>query len=162
MAFGINFSAVRNRQVRSWPTLLNPIFGLREPKGPLVREVHSIRATYNFGTDGGAIGTHNLGVVIPKNAIITKVTYDVITTFTTAGSDAGTIAIVAGATNLVTAIAVSDVSNPWDAGIHAGIQLGTAATMSKITVDSELAVVLATQAVTAGKMAIFVEYEVSE
>lgn len=124
------------------------------------------------------IATYGLGVYIPTKAVITKAWVDVITTFTTAGADAGTIAIqVQAANDVVAAIAVSAAGDVWDAGIHGSI-LGTpalsgnaataiesaalnAASMLKTTAERELSVVVGGQALTAGKMAIFVEYYIS-
>ncbi len=76
----------------------------------------------DFGaTDAGELktGTYGLGFYVPDNAIITHAWYDVLTTFTTAGADAGTLALQANAADdLVAALAVSDASNIWDAGLH--------------------------------------------
>ena len=126
-------------------------------------------------------GTYGLGVYIPDNAIITKVWYDVVTTFTTASADAGTLAItIQSAGDAVAAIAVSDASNVWDAGIHASLigfpNLGAdsahdsalevaalfAGTMLKMTAEREITVAVATQALTAGKMVIYVEYTLGD
>jgi hypothetical protein len=122
-------------------------------------------------------GSYGLGVYIPDNAIITKVWYDVVTTFTTASADAGTIAItIQSAGDAVAAIAVSDASNVWDAGIHGSLigfpNFGAdaahdsalevaalfAASMLKMTAEREITVAVATQALTAGKMVIYVEF----
>ncbi len=119
-------------------------------------------ATYDFAVDGGAVGAHGLGVTIPDNAIILDGMVDVITTCTTAGADAGTMAIhVEGANDIVAAIAVSDVSNPWDAGLHAIVPLGTAATAVKTTAAREITATIAGQEFTAGKFVVFLRYAVS-
>lgn len=132
------------------------------------------------GGDSGAIGAHGLGVYIPDNAVITKAWYDVITTFTDGDDDSATIALhVQGANDMVAAIAISNASNVFDAGIH-GTLLGSpalgadaahdtaievaalqAATMLKTTDERELTATVAGAAVTAGKMIIYVEYVLS-
>jgi len=122
------------------------------------------RATFD-ATAGKAIGSHGLGVSLPDNAIITRSWYEVITTFTSA-TDAGTIALgiptddVAG---IKAAVAISDGTNPWDAGIVEGIQDGTAAAFSvKTTAVRELTADVAVEALTAGKLVLFCEYVISE
>ena len=68
------------------------------------------------------IAAYGLGVYIPSKAIITRAWVDVVTTFTSAGADAGTIALhVQAADDIVAAIAISDATNVWDAGIHGSI-----------------------------------------
>lgn len=125
------------------------------------------RATYDFSVHGGAISTIGLGVTLPDNAIITRSWYEVITTLTsTTGPDDATVAIglptddVGG---IVAAIAINDVGNPWDAGLHEGIQDGTVAAFSvKTTAAREISVDIAVDPVTAGKFIVFCEYVVTE
>lgn len=122
------------------------------------------------------IAAHGLGVYIPDNAIITNVFIDVVTTFTSA-TDAATIAIHAqGADDIVAAIAISDGTNVWDAGIH-GSKIGYpnlgadaahdsavevaalfAGAMLKMTAERQLTATVAVEALTAGKAVIYVEY----
>lgn len=123
------------------------------------------------------IAAHNLGVYIPDNAIITKCWYDVITTFTTASTDAGTLALkVQGANDLVSAIAVSDGTNVWDAGVHGSLlgypNLGAdaahdssievaalfAGVMLKTTAERQLVATIAVQVFLTGKLVLYVEY----
>ena len=104
------------------------------------------------------------GVVIPDNAIVTKVFYDVITTFAGDGDDGSTIKIGLEDQNddVVAAIAINHGSNPWDAGIHAAIQDGAVANMIKMSAARDLAVTWTAggtdTALTAGQMTVFVEY----
>ncbi len=110
-------------------------------------------------TAGKAVGTYGLGVTLPSGAIITRAFYKVGTTFVSAGADAGTIALQSEAAgDLVTAVAISDAGNPWDAGLHEAKADGTAAKMVALTADRELKAVVAGQALTAGKMTLFVTY----
>ena len=77
------------------------------------------KAEYDFAVDGGTVAAHGLGVTIPDNAIIVGGFIEVITTYTTASTDNGTMAIsVEGANDIVTATAVSAGGNIWDAGLH--------------------------------------------
>lgn len=130
------------------------------------------------GVANTAIGTHGLGVYIPTKAVITNAWYDVITTFASAGTDAGTIALqVQTAGDLKVAIAISAAGDVFDAGIR-GTLVGypaisgdavtalaniaaVAATFIKTTAERELTVVTAGQVLTAGKLVLHVEYYIS-
>jgi len=126
------------------------------------RITQAVVASYDFAEHGGAIGDIGLGEAIPANAVIHRVWYDVLTTFTTAAADAGTIGLEAGAADLVTAVAVSDVGDPWDAGLHEGIPDGTMANAVKVGTDPvQLIVDVAVQVVTAGKVIFYVEYSIT-
>lgn len=128
------------------------------------------------------IAAYGLSVYIPDNAVITNVFYDVVTTFTSAGADAGTIALsIQAADDLVAAIAISDASNVYDAGMHGTLTAGTttlseagpntrtqivnaadiAAGYIKMTAEREITATVAVQALTAGKLNIYIEYFIS-
>lgn len=97
------------------------------------------------------VGAHALGVSVPANMLIVGGCVDVLKTFTTAGEDAGTIAIkVVGANDIVSAVAVSDTGNPWDQGRHDIIPDGTGSSFVKTTAASAITATVATQALTAG------------
>jgi hypothetical protein len=131
--------------------------------------------TDSSGVANSTTAAHGTGVYLPDNAVIIDAWYDVVTTFTTASADAGTIALtVQSAGDLVTAIAVSDASNVWDAGVR-GTKVGNfaldgnamtqlamaaarAATFPKLTAEREITVTVATQALTGGDMVIYVAY----
>lgn len=131
-------------------------------KGQHTREMAT--ASYDVtGGDDGTVGAHGLGVYIPDNAVITNAIVDVVTTFTDGASDTATIALSAQSANdLVSAVAISNGANPWDAGIHAGVPDGAAANAVKTTAERELTATVATAALTAGKLNIFVEYFISD
>jgi hypothetical protein len=118
------------------------------------------RATYDFAEHGGAIGAINLGVTIPDNAIVCGGFVDVATTCTTAGADAGTMALhVQGANDIVTAVAVSAATD-WDAGLHAITPKANTpeSTGIKLTAARAITATIATQAFTAGKFTLFLYY----
>lgn len=147
--------------------------------GLAVRHIASAVFDPSADTTLRPTGAYGLGVYIPTKAIVTKVWIDVITTFTSAGADAGTIAVhLQSANDVVAAIAISDASNVWDAGVR-GSKIGVvaisgdaetalvataanAANMLKMTAEREITVTVATQALTAGKAVVFVEYVLSE
>ena len=138
-------------------------------------------ATYDVsGGDSGATGTFQTGIFIPAKAIITEVLIDVVTTFADGASDGATIAVgYTGSTGAFTAaLAISDASNIWDAGVH-GTKVGNfaldgnslsqiamaaarAATFVKLSAEKEIVVAVATAALTAGKMNIYVKYLISD
>lgn len=148
-------------------------------EGTVVRELAV--ATYDVtGGDSGTIAAHGLGVYLPNKAIVTNAWVDVVTTFADGASDAATIALsVQSANDLVAAIAISDSSNPWDAGLH-GCLPGSyaeatvagdtalldatrkAGSYVKTTAVKEITATVATHALTAGKMNVFVEYVISD
>lgn len=148
-------------------------------EGTVVRELAV--ATYDVtGGDSGTVAAHGLGVYIPTKAIITNAWVDVVTTFADGASDAGTIALsVQSANDLVSAIAISDSSNVWDAGIH-GCLPGSyaeatvagdsalldaarkASSYVKTTAVKEITATVAVHALTAGKMNVYVEYVISD
>lgn len=133
----------------------------------------------NAGAANTTVAAHGTGIFLPAKAIIINAWVDVVTTFTSA-ADSATIAIKAeGTGDLVAGIAISDASNVWDAGLH-GLLPGSyaeatvsgdtaildaarkAASFIKTTVEREIIVTVGVQALTAGKMNIFVEYVLSD
>lgn len=118
-------------------------------------------------TNGKAIGTHKLGV-LPKTAVITKAWIHVLTTFTSAGADAGTIAL--GYTGTVgafdTAIAINHATDPWDNAVprvSANAADGAVGNYIEIGAsDVEVIATVATQALTAGKLLLFVDYYIGD
>lgn len=118
--------------------------------------------TDSSGVANTTIAAHGSGVYLPDNAVITRAWYDVITTFTSA-TDAATIAIHAQSANdIKSAIAISNVANPYDAGLVEGVQDGTASAMVKLTAEREIVFTVAVEALTAGKLVLFVEYVISD
>lgn len=125
-----------------------------------VFDVQLAFATYDFAVDGGAISTitPSAGFQLPDNAIILDGMVDVVTTCVSA-TDAATIAIQSEAANdIVAAIAISNVANAWDAGLQAIIPLGTAATAIKLTAARDIKIVIAVEALTAGKFHTILRY----
>jgi hypothetical protein len=149
--------------------------------GTVIKEMAVATFDPSANTAQRPVGAYGLGVYLPAKAIITRVWVDVVTTFTSASADAGTIAIhVQAADDIIAAIAISDASNVWDAGIH-GSKVGYpnlgadaahdsavevaalfAGTMVKTTAIRELTATVAVAALTAGKANIFVEYVISD
>ncbi len=118
------------------------------------------KAIYNSAA-GFGIGAHTLSVTIPNKAFVTGMWYFVATTFTSA-TDAATIALsIEGADDCVSAIAISDVSNPWDATSLPVEGIPVIETTSTWLATSQARAITATvaiEALTAGVMHVWVEY----
>jgi len=127
------------------------------------------RATFDFGVDGGSHNTdYDMGVDLPDNAVITRAWYEVITTFESGGSDAAILGLGLPTDDAQGIVAFASISSgtPWDAGYHEAIQTGTAANFSTKTTDARAFTfsIASTAAgdITAGKLALFVEYVESD
>lgn len=121
---------------------------------------------YDFAVDGGAQGTIALtgSPTIPDNAVVWVDSYEAVTTCTSA-TDAATIALSTPTDGaLTTAIAISDGSNPWDAGVKIDGQGGLAAPLPKKLTAARLLQldVAGGENLTAGKIIFHLSYWVSE
>jgi hypothetical protein len=121
--------------------------------------VGSMVAVYDFSVLGGAVGSVTLkdldgnDAVLPKGAIIKNGFLRVLTAAASAGGS-GTIAFGANTTtDLKTATDADTLS-----GIVAIIPVGTAATAVALTADRNLQATIATEALTAGKIELHVDF----
>lgn len=115
------------------------------------------KATYDFTVVGGAIATIQLpgADIIPAGAIIKKVIVDNLTSFTSSGS--ATVAVTGGGVTITTALAFGTA--PLNTAPATGtLTLASSATAIKASSSAPIAVVIATAALTAGKMDIYIEY----
>lgn len=126
---------------------------LRHKLGTRVVEGHTTAyGAYDFSKQGGAIGSYDSGIHLPNGAVIRQVFFDVITAGTTSAS--GTVSFDANSTgDLKAALAAAS----WT-GEVAGIPVGSAATMVKLTAARTLYFSIATGALTAGKINAYVDY----
>lgn len=118
---------------------------------------HTAQATYNFATNGGAVGTHSLLVQIPKNAVIVRSYAYSITKPTTSAS--GTLAFTCeNAGDLVAATAAASYAAAG-ASID-GASTGAASVFKYIDTAGPctISAVIATGALTAGEVTVFSEY----
>jgi hypothetical protein len=104
----------------------------------------------DFSSDGGAIGTFSTSRLLPAGAVVTQVIADELANVTSGGS--ATIKLQAGSTDLIAATAIASF-----AGLTAPALAGSAAAI-KLAAESELKIVVATAALTAGKVRFFVRY----
>lgn len=121
------------------------------------RPAHSVVFTHDFSRHGGAVGDVNTGIFIPAGGIVTKLFLEKVTAYASAGGT-GTVALkLVSANDLLSAVDADTLS----AVINTGIPTGTPATMVKNTNSTETEIILsvATEALTAGKYNIHVEYK---
>lgn len=121
-------------------------------------------ATFDPSADASKrpIGTYGLGVILPVHAIVYGGFYDVNTAFTSAGANAGTVALSLEAANdLVTATAVSNAIF-GTIGRKAVVPVSTAASTVKATTAKELTIAVAGQVLLTGKLTVYVTYIVGK
>lgn len=125
--------------------------------------LHLLRCTFDPSANTGerTIAAHAVAETLPNNAIVKHAYYYVHTTFTSS-TDAATISIgipTDDAAGIKAAVAISDGTNPWDAGWHVGIQDDDIANASNAcTAERAITFTVAVEALTAGKLILFLEY----
>jgi hypothetical protein len=109
------------------------------------------RATYDFSVDGGAVSTivPSNSALIPDNSVIVRC-YSVVTTAMTSGGSA-TLALSAGGVTLKAATA-------FDNGAFDDEDVTEHAVTDKTTSGTGIQFTIATAALTAGVVDVFVEY----
>lgn len=142
------------------------VWGTANPLGEeLNKKVGVVVARYDFAKQGGAVGSITLrddlasvssSVKLPVGAIIKQVTIDILTAMTSTGGT-GTIALTAQTSGDLLAAVDADTLS----GRVAGIPVGTAATMIKLTAERTLLVEIATNPLLSGKFNVIVEYYIS-
>lgn len=126
----------------------------------------SATVLYDFSVHGGVAGTIALtgAPTIPDNAVVWVESYDVLTTCTSA-TDAATIALQLPTDGtLSTAIAISNGTNPWDAGVFSRIAGGLATPLTRKTTAARVPSLLVAggENLTAGKICFQLGYWVSQ
>ena len=117
------------------------------------------RATYDVAVDTGTIAAHALGVTLPAHAIVRQAWFQITTQFVDAGS--GTVALSCASANDI--FSAADITGSAAGTITAGVPTGVAATMFDVgATECELTATVATAAQTAGKLVLYVQYEVSD
>jgi hypothetical protein len=130
-------------------------FPMGAADGHYVKQI--AKATYDFSKYTGAVGTYNLGVSLPANAIILHSFVYSITQPTTSAS--GTLALKCQNTGDILATTAAASFGAAGASIE-GAATGT--TYKYTTAACNLQAVIATGALTAGKVAVYVEYAVHQ
>lgn len=128
-----------------------------------------LRAIYDFTVSGGAISTILLlddqgnPAVLPLGAIVTNVVAHAIVAVTSAG--AATVSLGSGIAGSVVDLQAATAKASLSLGAFvAGVPVGTAATwVGPVTAQagSQVQVAIAAAALTAGKVAYFIEYVIS-
>lgn len=114
---------------------------------------------YDFATDGGAVGSINLGETLPDKAIVTFSWFRVTTPIT--GGGGSTIALSIATDDVEGILAAAAIALAGTAGNHTGIQTGSLANFAEIT-TAERAILLevGTDPLTAGAFTLFLDYVV--
>ena len=118
-------------------------------------KIRIAKATYNFAIDGGAISTitPKSGAVIPNGAEVLRAWTDVTTPMTSAGS--ATLALQIASTTPV----VIKTATAFDSADYTGQDIQRAATViGKTNSAGAITCTIATAALTAGVVEVFVEY----
>lgn len=117
--------------------------------------------TYDFSQDAGAVGTIDFQVNLPANAVITGIWADVVTAVTSGGS--ATLQLKAGVTSIMAAIGYADTTHGVNAtGVVPQVVVASApATALKLAAASDLTLVIAGAALTAGRVIYVIDYFVS-
>jgi hypothetical protein len=138
-----------------------PERALRDNLGGKVRQV------WDFAVNGGAVGVANLDVLLPEGAIVTGGFIHVLTAVTTSAS--GTLSfglndnvdlLAATAAASLTANAILPLIPSTTAALDGNAQSAgvTNCRPLRLTADRELKAAVATGALTAGKVAIYLEF----
>lgn len=140
-------------------TKMNTCAPLEGSGTELHRTLNCIKGVWDFAVQGGAVGTLNLlddmgnDCILPSDAIVVNGTIDVLTGMTSAGG-AGTVALGLNTNVDIKAAVDADTLS----GLVATIPVGTAATSVKLTAQRQLKLTIAVEALTAGKIAVFLQY----
>lgn len=143
----------------------------------VARAIFDTAGLDSSGVANTTVAAHGLGVYVPINAIVTNAWYDVPTTFTSSTS-AATLAIrLQTANDVVSALAINGAGTIWNSGIRGtllgnfaldgnaltavGMAAAGAASAIKTTAERELTITVGVEALTAGKLVLFVEYFIS-
>lgn len=138
------------------PSQLN--FNYASTRADSVAVKHTAQATWDFAVNTGAIGTYDLGVNIPKNSIITRSYLFSVTKPTTSAS--GTMGFYCQATGDIIATTTAAATYATAGLAFDGASTGSASTFKYIGSAStcDIHAVIATGAMTAGKVTAYIEY----
>ncbi|MFM8321006.1 MAG: hypothetical protein ACKOC5_08845 [Chloroflexota bacterium] len=155
-------------QIQGWLKDVNDNFADIKPIGTdiglgvlrVARFVYDTAGKDSAGANNTTIAAHGTGVTLPQHAIIVGGFIDVNTAFTSAGGNAGTIAIsVEGANDIISAAAVSGA--PYSTiGRKAIVPKANTpeSTSVKATTAKEIVCTVAGQVMTAGKLTGYLYY----
>lgn len=121
-----------------------------------------LRGTYDYSVQGGAVGSVNLkgrlgeNIVIPNGAIIKRCVIDTVTS----------LASATGSVVQLSSKLVGDLKAFRNASAYSGrencVPDGTISTVIKLASDTTLTFQIASEALTAGKFNVFVEYYLAQ
>jgi hypothetical protein len=136
---------------------------LAVPSGSALYAARIARAVWDPSGDATmrTVAAHGLGVTLPAKAIITRSFFHTKTSLVSASNN-GTIAFHCEDADNIFAAADIDASSGVAGQIAEGVSDGTAANMKIVDAACEITATVATNAFTAGKIDLFVEYVIAE
>jgi len=118
------------------------------------------KAEYDFAANGGTVGAKDLAVTIPDNAVIVGGFIDVVTAFTDTTATATVAIHVATADDIVSANSLATLGY-GSTGLFS-VSPSSGATAVKTSVAANITLTIATEALTAGKALVWLQYVISE
>jgi hypothetical protein len=121
-----------------------------------------LSALYDFSIDGGAIGSIDLGIVIPQNSIITRCLFRTWDTAVSGGGGAATIAFQKR-TGAVVSAGFFGVAQPAGnfvaGGVLSGVDFNATPTLAGGATFSTIELVIAADVLTAGKIQVILNFQ---
>ncbi len=140
------------------PATTTPAFRANPTTAGAGKSASIVRADYDFAVQGGAVGTINLlgSTAIPANSVILDGYLEVLTAVTSGGAGTMSLGVEANG-DVVAQAAVSGA--PWSTTGRKSIHpAATGAASLKTTVARDVAMVIGTAALTAGKFSVYMKY----
>lgn len=129
--------------------------------GGLLDATHRVvEATYDVSVDEATAGSHELGISIPDNAIITRSYLDILTRPAHANGSAGGSLIVE--VESAADVLAAKHAGTFSVGLLEGLQTGAVSAAIKTSAVRQPKVIVTGDTLTAGKVKVFLEYVVSE
>ena len=122
----------------------------------------TLSALYDFSIDGGAVGSIDLGIVIPQNSIITRCLFRTWNTAVSGGGGLATIQFDKRTGAVVTAgfFAVPQVAGNFVAnGVLSGVDFNATPLLAGGATFSTIEMVIALDIITAGKIQVILNFQ---
>ena len=122
----------------------------------------SFSALYDFSIDGGAIGSIDLGIVIPQNSIITRCLFRTWDTAVSGGGGLATIAFDKRSGAVVSAdfFGVAQAAGNFvSGGVLSGVDFNATPTLASGSTFSTIEMVIAVDVLTAGKIQVILNFQ---
>jgi hypothetical protein len=153
---------IKSQTVRARLNATDPVAGKKYGLGDLIAQQKGVlTAVYDFAALGGAVGDILLiddagnPAVLPDDAVVVRSYVEAITALDSAGDTATAALKLQAAGDILAATAQADLG----AGVFVeGLQDGYAGTFLKLTAERQLKLTVGTEALTAGKLRVYLEW----